>query len=194
VISLDIAASEFYLNGVYQLARDHKQLDSDGFSEIVIDWIDRYPIAAVEDPLAEDDEEGLQRFTQAVGDRIEIVGDDYLFTNAHKITRAAGIGACNAALIKPNQAGTVTETLEALNVAQIAGWPTIMSARSGESEDTSIVHLAVGWGASQLKVGSMARGERTAKWNEAVRIEQSLRESGGPVQGLAHFPWMTTRS
>jgi enolase len=105
---------------------------------------------------------------------VQVVGDDYLVTSAGRIAAAAAAGACNAVLLKPNQAGTVTETKAALDAARAAGWSSIVSARSGETEDVTIVHLAVGWGAGQLKVGSCARSERTAKWNEALRIEEAL--------------------
>jgi len=143
-------------------------------AEMLIGWLDRYPIISIEDPLAEDDAEGLRRFTAAVGDRVQIVGDDFLVTNAERVRDAAAQGACNAVLIKPNQAGTVSETKAALDAARAAGWDAIVSARSGETEDVTIVHLAVGWGVGQLKVGSFARSERMAKWNEALRIEEAL--------------------
>jgi enolase len=142
--------------------------------EMLLDWCRRYPIASVEDPLAEDDPEGIRRFTEAVGHRIQVIGDDFLVTNAERVRQAARHGACNAVLIKPNQAGTVSETLAALHAGQAAGWGTIVSARSGETEDVTIVHLATGWNAGQLKVGSFARSERMAKWNEALRVEEAL--------------------
>jgi enolase len=173
-ISLDIAASEFHQNGQYRLARDGRSLDSDGMAEMLMGWLDRYPIVSIEDPLGEDDAEGLRRFTAAVGDRVQIVGDDFLVTNAERVKQAAAMGACNAVLVKPNQAGTVSEAKAALDAARAAGWGAIVSARSGETEDVTIVHLAVGWGAGQLKVGSFARSERMAKWNEALRIEEAL--------------------
>ena len=173
-ISLDVAASEFYENGFYRLARDRRTLDSDGMAEMLIGWLEKYPIVSIEDPLGEDDAEGLRRFTAAAGDRIQIVGDDFLVTNAERVKNAAAIGACNAVLVKPNQAGTITEAKAALDAARAAGWGAIVSARSGETEDVTIVHLAVGWGVGQLKVGSFARSERMAKWNEALRIEEAL--------------------
>jgi enolase len=173
-LSLDIAASEFGKGGHYRLALDDTELDSDALAEMLIGWLDRYPIVSIEDPLAEDDAEGLRRFTQAVGDRVQIVGDDFLVTNAGRVREAAANGACNALLVKPNQAGTVTEARAAFDAAQAAGWGAIVSARSGETEDVTIVHLAVGWGVKQLKVGSFARSERMAKWNEALRIEEAL--------------------
>lgn len=173
-ISLDIAASEFCSNGRYVLGLEKRDLDSDGLCEMLIDWIERYAIVSVEDPLAEDDEPGMRRFTAAVGDRVQIIGDDFLVTSADRVERAAISKACNAVLIKPNQAGTVSETQAALLAGKKANFGTIVSARSGESEDVTIVHLATGWNAGQLKVGSFSRSERMAKWNEALRIEESL--------------------
>jgi enolase len=173
-ISLDVAASEFGRAGRYRLGLEGRDLDSDGMIELLLGWLARYPIVSVEDPLAEDDAEGMARFTRAVAGRVQVIGDDFLVTNAARVAAAAAAGACNAALIKPNQAGTVSETRDALEAARRAGWATIVSARSGETEDVSIAHLAVGWNAGQLKVGSFARSERMAKWNEVLRIEEAL--------------------
>jgi enolase 1/2/3 len=173
-ISLDIAASDLYLNNRYRLALDGRTLDSDDMAAMLIDWLDRYPIISIEDPLSEFDEDGLVRFTQAVGDRVQIVGDDFLVTNAARIRKASLAGACNAVLVKPNQAGTIAETVEAVEASRAANWGAILSARSGETEDLTIVHLAVGWGVRQLKVGSFSRSERMAKWNEGIRIEETL--------------------
>ena len=173
-ISLDIAASEFGSGGQYRLGLDKRSLDSAGMIDMLGRWIDAYPIVSVEDPLAEDDEAGLVEFTRRFGTRVQVIGDDYLVTSAERVTQAARLGACNCALIKLNQAGTVTETYAALVAAQAAGWSAVVSARSGETEDVAIAHLAVGWNAGQLKVGSFARSERMAKWNEALRIEEAL--------------------
>ena len=175
-ISLDIAASEFGSNGQYRLELDGTTLDSDAMIEWLGTWIDRYPIVAVEDPLAEDDAAGLQRFTEIHGSRVKVVGDDFLVTDASRIVAAADAGICNAALIKPNQAGTVSETSAAFEAAKNAGWCTIVSARSGETEDVTVAHLAVGWGANLLKVGAFSRSERMAKWNEVIRIAESISE------------------
>jgi enolase len=173
-ISLDIAASEFGRDGRYVLALDQRELDRDGMSEMLLDWIERFPIVSIEDPFAEDDREAWIAFARAARHRIQIIGDDYLTTNAGRIVQAAADEACNAVLIKVNQAGTLTEAKAALDAAKAAGFGTIVSARSGETEDTSIAHLAVGWNAGQLKVGSFARSERLAKWNEVLRIEEAL--------------------
>jgi enolase len=184
-ISLDIAASDFGRRGRYRLGLEQRELDADGLCEMLSRWLDRYPIVSIEDPLAEDDEDGLIAFTRAEGHRVQIVGDDYLVTSATRIARGAELGACNCALIKPNQAGTITETKAALDAARAAGWDAIVSARSGETEDVTIAHLAVGWDAGQLKVGSFARSERMAKWNETLRIAEALgdeaRFAGGAV-------------
>jgi enolase len=173
-ISLDIAASEFGGNGRYKLALDGQELDRDRWSAMLLDWIARYPIVSIEDPFAEDDRVAWIRFGEAAGSRVQIVGDDYLTTNAAEVDRAAFDQACNAVLIKPNQAGTLTEARAALDAGRRHAFGTIVSARSGETEDVTVAHLAVGWNAGQLKVGSFARGERMAKWNEVLRIEEAL--------------------
>jgi enolase 1/2/3 len=183
-IAIDVAASQLRQGSRYHLAADGVELESDELVELLIGWCRRYPILSIEDPLAEDDHAGMQLFTAKWGERIQIVGDDYLVTSASRVAAASKAGACNAVLLKPNQAGTVTETFAALTAARAADWSTIVSARSGESEDVTIVHLAVGWGVGQLKVGSFARSERTAKWNEGLRIEEALRPSAPLGRGL----------
>jgi len=120
---------------------------------------------------------------------VEVVGDDFICTNASRIESAAALGACNTALIKPNQVGTLTETHAALQAARAAGWESIVSARSGETEDVTIVHMAVGWGVKQLKVGSFSRSERMAKWNEGLRIAEALGQGGGTLSPRSAFPW-----
>ncbi len=186
-IALDIAASEFRKDGLYHFGLEGKTLDSDALIEMLTGWLDRYPILSLEDPLAEDDSEGFAAFTRAVGQRVQIVGDDFLVTDAARVRDAAARGAANTVLLKPNQRGTLTETLQAWQAARDEKYAGIVSARSGETEDVTIVHLAVGWGVGQLKVGSFARGERMAKWNEALRIEEALgptaRFAGGGVLG-----------
>ncbi len=195
-ISLDIAASEFGAAGRYRLARDDQELDSDGLCGLLVDWVERYPIVSIEDPLGEDDPEGLTRFTWAVGKRVQVVGDDFFVTNAGRVTAAAKTNSGNAVLVKPNQAGTISETKAAFDAATKAGFGAIISARSGETEDTTIVHLGVGWGVKQLKVGSFARSERMAKWNEGLRIAEAIHNATGgalPVDGnltaRSEFPW-----
>jgi enolase len=174
MIALDIAASQFRRDGKYKLTLEKRSFSTEEWVEVLVGWTQRYPILSVEDAAAEDDATGMKLFTKAVGARIQVIGDDFLVTNATRVGEAQKSGACNAILIKPNQAGTITETHNALLAARAGGWGTIVSARSGETEDTTIVHLAVGWDAGQLKVGSFARSERMAKWNEGLRVGQEL--------------------
>jgi enolase len=174
-ISLDIAANELDRgDGRYRMALDAADLSSDEMVERVAAWVRRYPILSVEDPVSQDDLAGFARATAAYGDRVQLIGDDILVTNAERVRRAAAVGAGNAVLVKVNQAGTVTRANAALDAAKALAWGTIVSARSGETEDVSIAHLAVGWDAGQLKVGSFARSERMAKWNELLRIEEAM--------------------
>ena len=158
--------------------------------EMLGSWLHAYPIASIEDPLAEDDVAGTVEFTRRFGDQVQIIGDDYLVTNADLVRAAQSQGACNAVLIKVNQAGTVSESLETFRAARAAGWGAIVSARSGETEDISISDLATGLGGGQLKVGSFTRSERMAKWNECLRIQDTLGSdafAGG--QPLARTWW-----
>jgi enolase len=171
-ISLDIAATQFFSDGQYRLRRDDRTMDAAALGALLARWAEAYRIVAIEDPVAETDRDGMVAFTRAIGARCLVVGDDFLVTNAARIAEAAASGACNTALIKPNQAGTLTETKAAFDAARAAGWRTIVSARSGETEDCTIVHLAAAWGADLLKVGSFTRGERTAKWNESLRLAE----------------------
>lgn len=174
VISLDVAASEFYTNGKYRLALENREMDTEGLLDMLGGWLDAYPIVSIEDPVAEDDVEGMCEFTRRFGDRVQIIGDDYLVTNKKLVQEAALAGACNSVLIKVNQIGTVSEAIETFNAAEEAGWRSVVSARSGETEDVSISHLAVGLGGGQLKVGSFNRSDRMAKWNECLRIQDVL--------------------
>jgi enolase len=173
-MAIDVAASQLRNGTRYRFDAENREMSSGELADVLVQWCRRYPIISVEDPLAQDDDAGMRAFTGLAGAHIQVVGDDYLVTSAGRISAAAAEGACNAVLLKPNQAGTITETKAALHAARAAGWSSIVSARSGETEDVTIVHLAVGWAAGQLKVGSCARSERTAKWNEALRIEESL--------------------
>ena len=176
-LSLDIAASELGSDGRYTLALERRTLDREQMTRLLLDWLGRFPIASIEDPFGEDDGEGWNMFARSAAARVQIVGDDYLTTNARRVVGAAADRSCNAVLIKVNQAGTLTEAKAALDAGKHAGFGTIVSARSGETEDVAIAHLAVGWNAGQLKVGSFARGERMAKWNEVLRIEEALGEA-----------------
>jgi len=177
VISLDIAASEFHSDGQYTLGLERRQLNREAMMNLLVGWIDQFPIVSIEDPLDEADTEGMIEFTAAVGKNVQIIGDDYLVTNADRVHSAARDKATNALLVKPNQAGTLTATRAAFDAARTNGFGAVVSARSGETEDTTIVDLAVGWGAQQIKVGSITRGERTAKWNHMLRIEEQLGEA-----------------
>jgi enolase len=189
-IALDIAASQFHVDGRYVLRLDGQSLSGQGFADLLERWIDAYPIVSIEDPFAEGDHEAMRAFTARCGHRVQVVGDDYFVTDAERVRRGVADGACNTVLLKPNQVGTLTETREAWEAAQAGGYGAIVSARSGESEDTSIVHIAVGWGVPQLKVGSFARSERMAKWNEALRIEEALGGRAGVFPAPKIFPGM----
>ena len=174
VLALDCAASELCAEGGYRLAGERKALDSDGFCAWLGDLIDRYPIASIEDGLGEDDWEGWRRLTQQLGERVQLVGDDLFVTDAALLRRGAELGVANAILVKPNQIGTLTETLAAVRTAQELGYAAVISHRSGETEDTTIADLAVGTGAGQIKTGSASRSDRVAKYNRLLRIEELL--------------------
>ena len=173
-ISLDIAANELGDEDGYTLALDDGLLSGEEMAARIIACSKRYPILSIEDPAGQDDWTTMAAVTAAVGEYVQIIGDDVLVTNAARVERAAEAGVCNAALIKVNQVGTVTEAKAALAAAVARGWGAIVSARSGESEDVTIAHLATGWDAGQLKVGSFTRSERMAKWNEMLRIEEAM--------------------
>ena len=175
-ISLDIAASDLFdpQTGLYRFAREDREFSSEQFAELMEGWCEKFPIVSLEDPMSESDWEGCRRIHAALGDKIQLVGDDLFCTNSDLIKRGIDAGIANAVLIKLNQVGTVTETLAAIRLTQQAGWLPIISARSGETEDAFISHLAVATNAGQLKVGSFSRSERMAKWNEVIRIQQTL--------------------
>lgn len=175
-ISLDIAASDLFDEraGVYHFRLENRTFTPAEFSDLMIDWCRRYPIVSIEDPAGDNDWEGWAKIRAALGSRVQLVGDDLFATNPARIREGITRGAANAVLIKPNQIGTVTETLEAVRLTQTAGWLPVVSARSGETEDAFISHLAVATNAGQLKVGSFARSERMVKWNEILRIERKL--------------------
>ncbi len=173
-IALDVAATSFYADGRYRLALEDKNLDTAEMIELLSGWVRDYAIVSLEDPLAEDDDEGFVEITRRLGATIQIVGDDYLTTSAARIGEASRRGACNAALLKANQCGTVTELIAASGAARAEGWNSIQSGRSGESEDVTLSHLAVGLLSDQIKVGSMTRSERAAKWNEVIRIAEEI--------------------
>ena len=173
VFAMDAASSEFYQDGRYELKCEGKSLSS---SEMV-DWLEaltnEFPIVSIEDGLAENDWDGWKLLRERLGDRIQLVGDDLLVTNTSLIERAITEQTANALLVKPNQIGSLTETIQAVKMAQNAGWRTVMSHRSGETEDTTISHLAVGLGCGQIKTGSLSRTDRVAKYNELLRIAEA---------------------
>jgi enolase len=192
-VSLDVAATQLFDQNAYWLRKENRSLAPDEWFELLGRWVDRYPLVMIEDPFEESDLERHARFTARFGDRLQVVGDDLLVTNVARIEAARARGACNTLLCKPNQAGTLTEARAAFEAARAAGWNTVVSARSGESEDVTIVHLAMGWGIAQLKVGSFARSERMAKWNEMIRIEESL-GSAARYAGSEAFAGLRERS
>jgi len=174
-ISLDVAANELDSgDGRYRMGLDGAEYGREAMVERVADWVRRYPILSIEDPVSQDDLEGFADATRQYGDRVQLIGDDILVTNADRVRRAAAVNAGNAVLVKVNQAGTVSRAKAALDASKALGWAAIVSARSGETEDVSIAHLATGWDAGQIKVGSFSRSERMAKWNELLRIEEAM--------------------
>ena len=176
-LALDPAASEFYEDGKYHLRTEGRTLDGEQMVAFWKDWVDRYPIVSIEDGLAQDDWSNWQAMTMELGDRIQIVGDDLLVTNPDRVKRAIDEQACNALLVKLNQIGSLSETIEAVQLCQEAGWNCVASHRSGETEDFTIADLAVGLKMSQIKTGAPARSDRVAKYNQLLRIERDLGEA-----------------
>ena len=185
-LALDPAASSFYRDGVYRLERDKRSLTSAQMIDMWEEWVAKYPIVSIEDGLAEDDWDGWQRLTERLGDRVQLVGDDLLVTNVEFLRRAIRERCGNSILIKLNQIGTVTETIQAIDDARRAGWTAIVSHRSGETEDTTIADLAVAMGTGQIKTGAPTRSERTAKYNRLMRIEDEL-GAAAVFEGLAAY-------
>ena len=178
-IALDCAASEYYDSGTYTL--EGKTYDGDGIIELLSSWVDKYPIVSIEDGLHEDDWDNWQKLTEAIGDRCQLVGDDLFVTNSKRLADGIDRGVGNSILVKVNQIGTLTETIEAVDMAMKAGYTAVMSHRSGESEDTTIADLAVALGTGQIKTGSASRTDRIAKYNQLLRIEEMLGE--GAIYG-----------
>ena len=176
-IALDPATSELFGEDRYTLAKEDRVLSTEQLIDFWADWVDRYPIVSLEDGLSEDEWGGWQSLTSRLGDRIQLVGDDLLVTNTERLARGISERAANAILIKLNQIGTVTETIEAIEMASAAGWRSVISHRSGETEDTTIAYLAVALNTGQIKTGSVSRSERTAKYNRLLRIEEELGEA-----------------
>ena len=176
-VMLDVAATELYSDGVYILEREGARLTSGEFVSYLSDWTGKYPILSIEDGLSEDDWTGWQSLSARIGDRVQLVGDDLYTTNSQRIRRGVEARASNAVLIKVNQIGSLTETLEAVELTREAGWANVISHRSGETEDSTIADLAVAWDAGQIKSGAPCRSERLAKYNRLLRIEQELGSS-----------------
>ena len=183
-LGLDCAASEFYSNGKYHLAGEGREFDADGFSDYLVGLADRYPILSIEDGMDESDWAGWALLTQKLGKRLQLVGDDLFVTNSNILRRGIEQGIGNSILIKLNQIGTLTETLEAIHMAKAAGYSVVISHRSGETEDTTIADLAVATAAGQIKTGSLCRSDRVAKYNRLLRIED---QSHAMFRGLAEF-------
>lgn len=173
-IALDVASSHFFSGGLYRLHTDKKELSVDAFIGLQRSWVEKYPIISLEDSCAEDDWEGWTQLTRELGGNIQLIGDDLFVTNVKRIEKGVAQKAANAVLIKMNQIGTLSETLDAIEATRKAGYRPVISARSGETEDTTMVDLCVGTCAGQIKVGSMARSERLVKYNELLRIEEAL--------------------
>ncbi len=173
-LALDAASSEFYRDGVYDLAGEGKQYNSEQFTEFLAGWVDQYPIISIEDGMDESDWPGWKSLTDAVGDRVQLVGDDLFVTNTSILQRGIDEGVANSILIKVNQIGTLTETLDAISTAHAAGYTSVTSHRSGETEDATIADLAVATHSKQIKTGSLSRSDRVAKYNQLLRIEQAL--------------------
>ncbi len=180
-LALDPASSEFYRDGRYCLDSESKSLDADGFVDYLADWVDQYPIISIEDGMAEDDWDGWSALTKRLGDRVQLVGDDIFVTDPKTIKTGIERGVGNSVLIKLNQIGTLSETLDAIETAQGADYTVVISHRSGETEDTTIADLAVATGAGQIKTGSLSRSDRVAKYNRLLRIEESLAPDGDCV-------------
>jgi enolase len=177
-IALDPAASEFYKDGKYILAKEGISLSTSEMVDYYVKWVSAYPIISLEDGMGEDDWEGWQLLTQKLGSKVQLVGDDLYVTNVNRLDRGIKLKASNSILIKLNQIGTLTETIETIQMAQRAGWTAVVSHRSGETEDTTIADLAVGLNTGQIKAGAPCRSERTAKYNRLLRIEEELEQIG----------------
>jgi len=188
-LALDVAATELYKDGAYLF--EGKAQTAEAMSAIYSDWIANYPLVSIEDPLSEEDWAGWQTFTAAVGDRVQVVGDDLFVTNPERLRRGIAEKSANALLVKVNQIGTVSETFDAVNMAHRAGFACMISHRSGETDDTFIADLAVATNAGQIKTGAPARGERVAKYNQLLRIEEHLGDAAS-YAGASAFPRFTT--
>jgi enolase len=188
-LGMDVAASEFYADGKYHLKGEGRTLDSDGMTDLLLDWVDKYPILTIEDGLAEGDWDGWKRQTERLGSKVQIVGDDLFVTNTKILQEGIDKGIANSILIKVNQIGTLTETLEAIAMAHAAGYTAVVSHRSGETEDTTIADLVVAAKTGQIKTGSLSRSDRVAKYNQLMRIEDQLGDEA-TYAGRSAFKWL----
>jgi enolase len=188
-LGMDVAASEFYADGKYHLKGEGRTLDSDGMTDLLLDWVEKYPILTIEDGLAEGDWDGWKRQTERLGGKVQIVGDDLFVTNTKILQEGIDKGIANSILIKVNQIGTLTETLEAIAMAHAAGYTAVVSHRSGETEDTTIADLVVATGTGQIKTGSLSRSDRVAKYNQLMRIEDQLGDEA-TYAGRSAFKWL----
>jgi enolase len=186
-VALDPATSEIYEDGTYNLASEDRRLSSEEMVDFWADWVERYPIVSVEDAMAENDWSGWELLTERLGRKVQLVGDDLFVTNTEVLQRGIDLGIANSILIKPNQIGSLSETLECVRIAQRAAYTTMISHRSGETEDSTIADIAVATNAGQIKTGAPARGERTAKYNQLLRIEDALGDAAR-YPGRAAFP------
>lgn len=177
-IALDVASSEFYKAGRYEITAEGMSLTAQEMVDLLVDWCNQYPIISIEDGVAEDDVDGWRLLTDALGKRVQLIGDDFFTTNPARLKAGIEQNLANAVLVKVNQIGTLTETLQVVEMAKAAGYLPVISARSGESEDPFIADLAVGTAAGQIKIGSITRSERTAKYNQLLRIEEELAADG----------------
>ena len=184
-IALDVASSHFYKDGLYEL--DGRSLPASELAEMLAGWVAKYPILSIEDGMAEDDWTGWKELTERLGGRVQLIGDDLFATNPTRLARGIEEQIANSILIKVNQIGTLTEALDVWAQAKAAGYRAVISARSGETEDATLADLAVATGAGQIKIGSVARSERLAKYNQLLRIEEAM---GGPdVAPFAKWSW-----
>ncbi len=188
-LGLDVASSEFYQEGLYHLASESRRLDSAGMVDLLADWVRRYPILTIEDGMAEGDWDGWKLLTERLGNDVQLVGDDLFVTNTAILGEGIDRGVANSILIKVNQIGTLTETLEAIAMAHQAGYTAVVSHRSGETEDTTIADLAVAAATGQIKTGSLSRSDRVAKYNQLMRIEDQL-GSDAVYAGKDAFRWL----
>jgi enolase len=186
-LALDVASSEYFANGTYELAGEGRSLSPDEHVAWLADLVDRYPIVSVEDGMDEDDWDGWRTLTETLGDRCQLVGDDLFVTNVTRLRRGLELGVANAVLVKVNQIGTLTETFTTMETAHRAGYANMVSHRSGETEDSTIAHIAVAVNAGQIKTGAPARSDRVAKYNQLLRIEERLGDQAR-YAGRAAFP------